>query len=87
MFSSDLSDEHVLHLRRKYELTERVWEPLEMSDTEILDWMGEYSESIYYVKEIDRFELRDYLRTFQSDSVRGCVRKAAAYHKEENRDF
>ena len=34
MFTNSTSDETVLRLRRKWEVSERVLEPLEMSDTE-----------------------------------------------------
>ena len=83
MISSELSDETVLHLRRKWEVSEKVLEPLEMSDTEILDWMGEWGCCLEFEKGTWGLSFGiDQLST--SDSVRDVVRRAATYWAERN---
>ena len=68
-------------------MSERVPEPLEMSDTEIVDWMsercdhatldlvGQWWVSSHSAPPISKYTFRD------------AVCLAAAYDKEANRDF
>ena len=68
-------------------MSERVLEPLEMSDTEILDWLGENMESLHYWTASQAIRAGYQLHWSGMDavfsgSVRDVVCKAAAYHKE-----
>lgn len=83
MFSSELSDEHVLHLRRKYELTERAPEPLEMSDTEILDYMGSYGAIATWTGDAWDVVLDGGCKGY-SLSLRDAICVAAAHDQEAN---
>lgn len=80
---AERSDWNVLLDNRRFTLTERVPEPLDMTDTEILDWMDEYCASARWV--IDKWKVS----SFDCDGVsmsnlRESVCLAAAYHKEAN---
>ena len=66
-------------------MSERVPEPLEMSDTEILDWMNEYSDGSFRAPLGGWFI--DSLKNVYGASIREAVRLAAAYDKEANLDF
>ena len=84
MISSELSDEQVLYQRGKWEVTERVIEPLEMSDTDTIDFFSEYFLGSSYVGGGKWSVTLDGFIQFQGDSFRDAVSKAAAYHKERN---
>ena len=83
MFSNSTSDETVLYLRRKWEVSERVIEPLEMSDTEMLNFFNEYCSSADYDGGNEwRVEIAS--KAFVGHGFREAVCKAAAYDKEAN---
>ena len=64
-------------------MSERVVEPLEMSDTEILDFFDEYCGSARYDGG-DEWIVGIDSTAFSGHGFREAVGKAAAYHKERN---
>ena len=48
MFSNSTSDETVLYLRRKWEVSERVLEPLDLSADEMLDFIAQECYGVNY---------------------------------------
>lgn len=70
-------------------MSERVIEPLEMSDTEILDWLEENYYSLnYYTASQAIVGGHKLVYGYQDEvferTVRTAVRKAAALDKESN---
>ena len=64
-------------------MSERVLEPLEMSDTEILDWMNEYCVAAHYLGGgSKRFEVDNGSFIRHGKSLRDAVCNAAARQKE-----
>ena len=47
---AEASDETILYQRNRFELVEKRSAPLEMTDTERLDWFGEHCDKHEYVK-------------------------------------
>ena len=66
-------------------MSERVLEPLEMSDTEILDWLGAYVHTASFAQELWRVDTDD--TSVYSKSIRDAICRVAALDKEVNRDF
>lgn len=71
--------------------TERRPEPLEMSDTEILDWLSEYCDQAVYNRPTAQvrggFTLYCDNDKTTNPTLRGAVCLAAAKWKEANRDY
>lgn len=75
-------------------MSERVLEPLEMSDTEILDFIVECCKSVEWIGFMGR-DTHDYGwrvsvlhgKVFTANTLTDAIQKAAAYDKEANRDF
>ena len=71
-------------------MSERVSELLEMTDTEILDWMSEYCDTAQPLKTPgpNRWSvLVDNILWLNGATIREAVRRAASYQKVVNRDF
>ena len=91
MFSNSTSDETVLRLRRKWEVSERVLEPLEMSDTEIVCFIATNCESVEWMGNLStHFPCGWRVRLDGGETVSGTsLEKAvgaakAIYNKEAN---
>ena len=68
-------------------MSERVLEPLEMSDTEIIDFFSEYCLSAGHSGSDWWHVLLEPWKSVRGNGFRDAVRLAAAKHKEANRDF
>ena len=91
MFSNSTSDETVLRLRRKWEVSERVIEPLEMSDTEIVSFIIEACKSVEWIGFVGRGEhycgwlvIMLSGESFTARTMVDAIQKAAAYDREAN---
>ncbi|SHL41389.1 hypothetical protein SAMN05216428_102326 [Nitrosospira sp. Nsp11] len=86
--AAEASDETILSQRSRFELVEKRPAPLEMTDTQRLDWFGEYCDEYEYVEPTKttighHVIICDGQRTIDA-SFRDAIDLAAGKFKEAN---
>lgn len=81
-------DELVIAENKRFELVEKCPAPLDLTDTEILDFLGEYVDQIFYSRptpnSVGGFRLYVYDQKTTGPTLRDAACLAAAKWKEAN---
>ena len=78
-----MTDEQLMQFQSKYAVTDPCPTPLDMTDTEILDWMNEYCDFCNPVNGVWRVG-SDGLPYVGGRTIRDAVNQLAAYFQEVN---